>query len=171
MIRRTYHVILALSSPLPVMGAYVIGKPLAAWLAALDDDVAASLTLLGYALGLLVAVLVWGLVLLPLRARAGYPPIAQDIAQLRNEGLTDAVTRELAALREREQARDPKTRAGFHALMALVGALLSLAAAGLTWALWQDERVFIWLLAAAIVCPGYTVYHLVQWLRFHRKHP
>jgi hypothetical protein len=167
MSRRTYHIIAAVSSPLPVAGAYFIGKPLAQWLAALDDG-SAMLTLLGYLLGVLAAVLLWAVVLLPLRARAGFVPVTQELAEIRREGVAQAVAREYEALNERERSRDPRTRAGFHALMAMAGGLLSLVAIGVSWVSWQDGYAFLLLLAAALVCPVGTVYHLVQWTR-HRS--
>jgi hypothetical protein len=163
--RRTYHVVVLLTSPLPLLGTYFLGRPLAGWLASLDDETAALMTLLGYVLGLLVAVLAWAVVLLPLRARAGYLPISEDLAQVRREGFRTALAREQAALKEREHARDPRTRAGYHALMTQIGTPLSLVAIGLSWAMWHDGRILVLVLAAAIVCPILALYHFAQWFR------
>jgi hypothetical protein len=154
-----------LTCPLPIAGSYVIGRPIAEWLATLDDGTTSLLTLLGYLLGLLVAVLLWGVALLPLRARAGFEPISEELARARREGFGNAVAREQAALKAREHSRDPRVRAGHHASMALVGALLSLGASGLSWALWQDGYLFVLPLAASIVCPPLALYHLAQWIR------
>lgn len=168
MSKRTYQLIALLSAPLPIAGAYLLGRPIAGWLSSLDDEISTMLSLLGYVLGLLGAVILWGVVLAPLRAKAGFTPIGQDLAQIRQEGFANAIAREQAALKERERSDDPVTRAEHHGLMALVGALFSVAAIAMTWALWEDGYVVVLPAAAALACPGLTVYHLVQRVRFQR---
>lgn len=165
MSKQTYQLITWITLPLPVCGAYVIGRPLAAWLSSLDDEVTAMLMLLGYVLGLLVAVVIWGVCLLPLRARAGYTPITQDLAQVKAEGLRNAFEREQAALKERERSQDPAIRASHHRTMAGVAAMLSLAALAMTWALFEDGIIMTLPLGALLVCPPLGVYHLVQSIR------
>lgn len=164
---RTYQVLVLITAPFVAVGGYLMGAPIAGWLASLDDEFATSLTLLGYLLGVLVAVLVWAAVLLPLRARAGHVPVSEELAQLRREGFVNAVSREQVELEERRHSADPAMRASFHARMALAGGLLSLVAGVTSWAFYEDGRALKLLLAAAVVCPVYTIYYFVQWLR-HR---
>jgi len=150
MTKRTFQLIALSSLPLPVAGAYVLGRPVAGALASLWSEMSTLLSLLGYLLALLLTVLVWGACLLPLRRRAGFVPIGQELQQLRHEGLANAVAREQAAQAERRRSSDPAVRAAHHSLVAPVAGLLSLGALGLTWVLYEDGYVAALPLAAAL---------------------
>ncbi len=56
----------------------------------MEDEPSALLSLLGYVLALLACVLVWGVALLPLRRRAGFTPITEELKQLRDGGFAEA---------------------------------------------------------------------------------
>jgi len=160
--RRAFQRVAIATLPLPFLATFAIGRRAAALVPA-ESELASLLTLLVYVLVLLGCVLVWSLLLLPLRRRAGFRPVREEIAQVRAAGgFAKAVAKERKTLGARVAANDPST----HATFALVGALLTLVAGALTWALWSDGYVMVLTLAATLVCPVLTLYHAVQWLRF-----
>ncbi len=159
--RRTYQLVAIATLPLAFLGTYALGRPVAALIPD-DAEPAALLALLAYVLILLACVLVWGVLLLPLRNRAGFKPIGKELSEIRAGGLAEAVAKERRALDACAAANDP----AYHATFALVGALLSLASAGLTWALWSDGYVMALPATATLVCPVLAAYHAIQWLRF-----
>lgn len=171
MSKKTYERIALSTLVLPALGAYALGRPFAGWLSSLEDEPSTLLSLLGYLLALLVCVLVWGAALLPLRRRAGFTPIAEELKQLRDGGLAEAYAKERAAIAEREKSHDPAVRAEQHFTFALVGAILSVGAVLLTWALWEDGWVMQLPLGFALVCPPLTLYHLLRGIRFRRRAP
>jgi len=162
--RRTYQLVALATLPLPVLATYAFGGPVAALVpSTLSGAMPTLLKVLAYALVLLVCVMVWAVVLLPLRRRAGFKPIATELGEIRAAGgLREAVAKERSALEARRAANDPS----YHSTFALVGVLLSLASAGLSWALWNDGYVMVFALATLLVCPALALYHAVQWLRF-----
>ncbi len=169
MTKQSYQALALLSLPVPLTGAYLLGRPFAAFLGGLDADLATTLQLLGYLLSLLLVLTVWAVVLAPLRAKAGFVPITQDVAQIRTEGLGAAVGRERQRLERQGQSDDPKVQAEHHHLMALVAGLFSLGIGALAWALYLDQYLAPMLIAAAVVLPCNCVYHLIQWYRFTRR--
>lgn len=90
MSKKTYERIALSTLVLPALGAYALGQPFAGWLSSLEDEPSALLSLLGYVLALLACVLVWGVALLPLRRRAGFTPITEELKQLRDGGFAEA---------------------------------------------------------------------------------
>ncbi|MEZ4323724.1 MAG: hypothetical protein R3B40_00835 [Polyangiales bacterium] len=163
MSKRLYQLIAVLTLPLPVVGAYVLGRPFAAALSSLWSNLAGLLGLLGYVLALLLTVLLWAVALLPLRARAGFTPLSGELAQMRAVGLTQAVAEEQAKQAALAASQDPAERARYHGPMALVAVLFALAGAALTWALWEDGYVFALPLGAALISPVLAVYHGARW--------
>lgn len=160
--RRAFERVAWATLPLPCLAAYALGPPAATWVPG-DSEVASLLTLLVYVLVLLGCVLVWGVLLLPLRRRAGITPIREELVEMRAAGgFLRAMTRERRALEARAARDDP----GYHATFALVGLLCAATAGALTWALWNDGYLMYVVVAAAVVCPLLTAYHAVQWLRF-----
>jgi hypothetical protein len=165
MTKRLYQTIALLSLPLPLTGGYLLGRPIADALSGLWGGAATLLALLGYLLGLLVAVVLWALLLIPLRAKAGFTPLRDEVAQLREEGLSEAVARERSALEARATSASAAERAQHHGLLALVSALLALAGVALSWALFEDGYLFALPLTMALVCPPLALYHGAQWVR------
>ncbi|MBO6940200.1 MAG: hypothetical protein JJ863_34830 [Deltaproteobacteria bacterium] len=160
--RRAYQLVAVGTLPLAFLGTYALGRPVAALIPD-DAEPAALLTLLAYVFVLLGCVLVWAVLLLPLRRRAGFKPVGEELADIRAAGgFAEAVAKERRALDARAAANDP----GYHASFALVGALLTVVSVGLTWVLWSDGYVMVLAAAAALVCPVLAAYHAVQWLRF-----
>ena len=166
MTRGTYRFIALASLPLPLLGAYVMGAPLARLLPELGEPLTTLSSLLVHLLALLACVVVWGVALLPLRRRAGFTPLSSELQKIRREGgLANAVAREREAFEARAASSDPKERAAHHSVFALVAVLFSVAAFGITWALWEAGYVLYLALAALVVCPVLAAYHGVQWLR------
>ncbi|MCB9626785.1 MAG: hypothetical protein H6725_05400 [Sandaracinaceae bacterium] len=165
MSKRLYQLIAIATLPLALVGGYALGRPMAAGLRGLWEGGSALLALLGYVLGVLLAVIVWALLLLPLRARAGFTPIGQEVAQLKAEGLGNAIAREQQTLKRRALSRDPAERAAYHGPLALVSVLFALAGMALTVVLFEDGYVFALPLAAALASPPLAIYHGVQWVR------
>lgn len=164
--RRTYQLIAVATLPLPFLGTYLLGPGAAALVPASTGPVPTLLGVLAYLLVLLACVLIWGAMLLPLRRRAGITPLRDELQQIREAGgLGEAIAKEQRALEARAAAGDPS----YHATFALVGLLLTLASAGLSWALWSDGYVMLLALVAALVCPALALYHAVQWLRLRSR--
>ena len=163
--RRGYQLVALATLPLPVLATHALG-PSAAELVPSDSSLTSLLTLLAYLLVLLGCVLVWGILLLPLRRRAGFEPIAEELARMRAEGgFRQAVAKERRALDRRMAADDP----AYHSSFALVGLLLTLPSAALAWALWNDGYVLIVALAMVLVCPSLALHHAIQWLRLRGR--
>lgn len=159
--RRTFQVVALATLPLPFLATYALGRHAAA-LVPDDSSTATLLTLLAHLLVLLGCVVVWAVLLLPLRRRAGFQPLAEELEDIRRAGgIRQAVAVERQALEARATAGDPS----YHATFALVGLLLALAAAGLSWALWSDGYVVTLALAAVVVCPLLSLHHFMRWLR------
>ena len=165
MSRTSYRLVALGTLPLPFLGAYAIGARLSAWLPDFGGSLSGLLTILGYLLILLGCVLVWAVALLPLRRRAGFTPLSDELQSVQQEGLGNAVAREQAALAARATSSDPSERAGYHLTFAAVSGLFSVTAVALTWALWDAGYVAALVVAALFVCPVLTVYHGVQALR------
>lgn len=163
--RGAYQVVALATLPLPAAATYAFGRPLAA-LVPQSTSLSTTLQVLVYALVLLACVLLWAVLLLPLRRRAGLEPISSGLQTIRSAGgLRNAIADEQKALEARRVANAP----GYHATFAAVGGVLTLVSAGLTWALWRDGWVMLVIVVAAVVCPVLTVHHAIQWLRFRRR--
>jgi len=162
--KRAYQLVALATLPIPLLGTYALGRPVAALVpSSLESPFPTLLTLLVYVFVLLGCVVVWGVMLLPLRRRAGFEPVMAELAEIRAAGgLGQAVAKQRRELDARAAANDPS----YHSTFALVGVLLTLASAGLTWALWSDGYVMVLALAAVVVCPLVALYHAIQWLRF-----
>lgn len=160
--RRTFQVFALCTLVFPALGTYALGPTVAGWIPAdLGSPVPTLLKVLAYVLVLLGCVLVWALLLLPLRRRAGFVPLRDELRA--GGGLDAIVAAERRKLEARRDADDPR----FHAMMAGVSALLGVISLGLTWALWTDGFVVGLPAIGAAVCPALALYHAIRWLR-HR---
>lgn len=172
MSRATYRLIALATLPLPLLGAYALGSPLVRLLPDLGQPISALLSLLGYLLVLLGCVVVWGVALLPLRRRAGFTPLSEELRTIEREGgLANAVAKEREAFEARARSSDPKERARHHGTFALVAGLFGVAALGISWMLWDAGYVLYAAAAALVVCPILAAYHAVQWLRARLERP
>ncbi len=162
--KRGYQLVALATLPLPFLGTYALGRSVAALVpSTLESPFPTLLTLLAYLFVLLGCVVVWGILLMPLRRRAGFKPVGEELEEIRAAGgFGQAVAKERQALVARAAANDP----GYHSTFALVGLLLTLASAGLSWALWNDGYVMVLTLVGVVVCPMLALYHGIQWLRF-----
>ncbi len=162
MSRGSYRLLALLTLPLPLLAAHLSYDAIPEWL---PEDVlvpAALLRILGYLLLVLLFVLIWASLLAPLRRRAGFRTLAE---QLSDRNLSTAVARAQVAQKERASSSDPKVRAEHHFTFALVSGLMGIAAVGIGYALWQEGYVMAFAIAGILVCPPLALYHGVQWLR------
>jgi hypothetical protein len=171
--RRLYQAI-ALLLLLPVFyGTCELGEPVVRGLlgisVALRERAGGLLTLLGYLLTLLALVLVWAVMLLPLRARAGFGPLLGDRDALAARGLRGALADEQEKLDAAKRSDDPAVRVRYHATFAGVGVLISAGAAALTYALYLDGHFFATPIGFALVAPCLSAYHLALAFRYLLK--
>lgn len=164
--KKTFQRIALLTLPLAAVLAFVVGRFIAPRIAALSVEMSGILTLLGYVLGALVAVVIWAGALLPLRRRAGFTPIGEEFSQMREEGIGNSLRREREALEERAVSSDPAARAAYYKSMTLAGILVSGIGVLLTLALFSDGILMVLPLALVLVGFPLSIYYGVQYLRW-----
>ena len=164
MTKKLFQRIALLTLPAAAVLAFVIGRFVAPVLASLDDGLSGLLTLLGYVLSTLVAVLVWAALLWPLRRKAGFVPFREELKQMEG-GLLGAVHRERQALEARAVSDDPKERADYYRSMTLAGFGVSGLGALLSAALLSDGVWMVLPLALVLVGLPLSLYYGVQYLR------
>ena len=154
--RKPAFQLFALLTLLPVAYAtYRFGPHLAERLRALDPELDTLLAVLGYALTALGGVLVWAVVLLPLRARSGLVPLSKELAA----GWSPLYAEAEGTLEARRVSSNPRQRAAHHASVAGAGVLLSLLVLLLAWAAYADEYLGLGLIVVAVVFSLLTAYH------------
>lgn len=164
--RVTYQAI-AIGGLVPVAyGTYELGAPVARLLSEIAPSLSGLLALLGYLLTLLGLVVVWGLLLLPLRSRAGFGPVLGDLDTLSADGFRTALIDEQKRLDDAKRSDDPAVRVRYHLTFAGISVLLGIAGAALTYALYLDDHLLATPLAFALVTPFLVAYHGVHAVRF-----
>jgi CDP-diglyceride synthetase len=169
MTTKLFQRIALLTLPLAAVLAFVIGRFIAPHLTSLSPDISALLTLLGYVLGALVAVLVWAVALLPLRQKSGLTPLGEDFAQMRSEGVLNSLRREEQALEERRQSDDPRSRASYYKSLTLAGFGVTGVGALLSFALLSDGVLMVVPMALALAGLPVSIYYGIQYLRWSRR--
>lgn len=165
---KLFRGIALLTLPLALGLAYRIGRVFAPFLTSLDEDQAGLLTLLAYALGALVAVLVWSVLLWPLRRWAGFPSVAEEVQQALDGSYAEAYARERQALEARRVSTDPRALAGYHRTMALVGLGLGSGSVLLGVVLASENLLLVWPIIATLLFLASSLFHGIQYIRYAR---
>lgn len=168
MTKKLFQRIAFLTLPAAAVLAFVIGRFIAPILASLDDELSGLLTLLGYVLSALVAVIVWAALLWPLRRKAGFVPLREELAQM-DGGMLGVVHRERQALEARRVSDDPKERAAYYRSMMLAGFGVSGIGALLSAALFADGNWMVLPLALVLVGLPLSLYYGLQYLRLSTR--
>lgn len=167
--KRTFQLIALAVLPAAIALGIAVGRALAAFFAQVDVGAPMLLSLLAYLLGTLAAVLIWAVVLLPLRSRAGYTPLRSELDDIRRDGLVHSVQRQKVELERDKSSRDPKTRAAYHSTMALTALLLMAGGGLLTWVLWTDGYFFALPIATVLAGVVLGPYHTFRWLAWRGR--
>jgi hypothetical protein len=163
MTTKLFQRIAVFTLPLAAVLAFFVGRFITPLLVALSPDLSGLLTLLGYTLGALAAVIVWAVALLPLRSRSDLTPLREDFANI--EGMVNSVRHEQQALEERRKSDDPKARASYYKSLTLAGIGVTGVATLLSVAIFSDGMLTVLPLCLAAV----TIYYGVQYLRWSRR--
>ncbi|MFO0624964.1 MAG: hypothetical protein U0325_05050 [Polyangiales bacterium] len=150
--RRAFQAVALATLPLPIAATWCVAPSLPH--PAAGTDLALPLRALAVVLTLLGFVLLWALVLLPLRRRSRMPTLPETLARAGVPTVGALYARERADLDASRDAADPARRRSYHLRMLAGAVTVALLAGGAAALLWASRQVVLEVVLAAVVRRG-----------------
>ena len=161
--RGVFRVIAVSTLPIPFGAAYLAGQPVVSWIKAhVSGELGASLGALAAVLIAIPFLALWGAILVPFRARAGFTPIAEELKSLKDLG-SGGLDKEIQRQRASAKSSDPAVRAPYHYMAAGISALLAVFVTIFMLFFLVGEYIVV-RLALPAFCMAYSLYHLARGL-------
>jgi len=166
--KRRYQAIALSTLCIPIALMVWLAPFITPWFVGLNPAQERIMTVLGWVLTLLLAIIAWALALLPLRARAGFIPVTDEFRRMQAQGgFRAALAHERAQMEADKQSPDADKRERYHQRMGWAGFFLSVLCMGISYLLLTERSGSLWLfpLAASVIAPPITLYHFLAYMR------